>query len=88
MKPPKLPRKIVAVMWRDAQTGPDGWIPIGEVRTYGLSTCVTAGFLVRQDRKRLIIAQSLSENGRLNGTIMIPARSVVKVKVLHRARWK
>ena len=90
MRIPKIPKKItdlrklpiVRVEWEDAASG-GKWLPYLEAQSQrGLVCCETIGFLVKRSAKELLVCQSVSENGHVDGGLTIPTRSVRSIKVL------
>lgn len=77
-RPARSPRKakypLVIVRWHDAKSC-GGW---SDPTTYGRHTpapCVTAGFLLKRDKKAVRIIQSYDEDdGQVTDSINIPSK--------------
>ena len=51
----------------------------------GVSKCMTAGFVIREDKNSVTIASHVTPHGDMAGDITIPKKSVTKRRVI---RWK
>lgn len=70
--------KIVEVTWEDACSA-HGWDREPEGTTYFVKS---VGILVRCDKQRVVIAQSIAENGSCAETLSMPARFVSQIRFL------
>lgn len=77
----KYPFPIVAVLWDDA-TALDGW----SRGTEALQPCevLSVGFLVRQTKTHIVLAQDISPDGLQCGRGQIPRGMVKKMRVLRK----
>lgn len=79
----KLLYPIVLVMWDDASGIRHGWAAKSEkVEAY---VAHSVGFLIKETKDHIIIAQDTDEEGSHNGRSQIPRGMVKKMKVLRRA---
>ncbi len=76
---PKQPFPIVAVIWDDA-TALDGWSSGGDEPIPCL--VLSVGFLVKQTKKHIVLAQDLAPDGLQCGRGQIPRGMVKQIKVL------
>ena len=79
---------LVQVTWRDA-TSNHGWYTLPEILKDAtlLTECQTVGYLVRNDRRHVVVAQGRTEHGKLSELWAIPRSLVSKVDtVWHREK--
>lgn len=69
----------VLVTWRDATQFAEGWVPVAETKKYEPSLVRTVGFIVRRDRRYLVLAQSVANDGDVIGVFMIPRGFIERV---------
>jgi len=72
---------IVLVEWVDSCGLPTGWVDVVDL-VPEVSTCRTAGFLLRDDGDLLCIAGSVDEAGEAREIMVIPRVAVRSVKSL------
>ena len=66
----------VLVEWKDICTTSEYWD--GEDQ-WGVMKCFTYGILVKRDKKQIMIAQTVCEDGSYGGVLTIPAEVVLRV---------
>lgn len=71
--------KIVRVDWRDSSCLPH-WTPIRDLGSPSGATCVTVGFLVKESKTAVAVAQSLSESARADCIMEIPRSAIIKMR--------
>ena len=82
-KRPKQIFPMVEVIWDDATDLVGGWT--NEVEKTEPALALSVGFLIKQTKDHIIIAQDLDESGHHNGRSQIPAGMVKTIKVLRKA---
>ena len=73
--------KPVRVIWNDS-AGITGWHKKKHMRRHGPKWITSVGFLVRDNRRTVVICQSDNRSGFLADGLAIPRRMVKSVKVL------
>lgn len=73
---------MVEVVWNDASELTSGWTD--EIEKDEPQLALSVGFLVRETKEHIIIAQDLDEKGHHNGRSQIPRGMVKKLKVLRK----
>ena len=73
---------MVEVVWNDASELVSGWTDKLEDDEPALALSV--GFLVRETKEHIVIAQALDAEGHHNGRSQIPRGMVKKIKVLRK----
>lgn len=81
--------KVVRVEWEDITSIPDSWTDDKEIEKYRPDVCVTWGYLVRQTKDRLYIAQTKSvchieHHLEWANVDMIPRGCVKKIEVMRK----
>lgn len=82
MKRPFQKFDLVEVVWNDASELTSGWTDKLDEDAPALALSV--GFLVRETKEHIVIAQDLDEEGHHNGRSQIPRGMVKKMKVLRK----
>jgi len=75
----KLP--MVHVIWLDACSGETNWLKPREI-TMEAKLSHTVGFLVKADKKSLVVALNYDGRERVADMVLIPKVNVVKIKKL------
>lgn len=78
---------LVLVEWIDASRISDGWTDMQEVPAPQPHKCVSAGFLVRENKLGKIIIPTIADmehpdNRHVYGSILIPTAAILSVKRL------
>ena len=82
LKKCKVKYPMVAVVWHDsAHLHEGGWGDRKDKSDFGLTTCVSVGFLREYTRKRFVIAEGMTDTQML-GVLVIPAEAVCDVYLL------
>jgi hypothetical protein len=79
---PKQMWDMVEVTWNDASALTDGWTD--EVEKDEPQLALSVGFLIRDTKEHIIIAQDIDEHGHHNGRSQIPKGMVKRIKILRR----
>lgn len=82
MKRPKQLFDLVEVTWDDASELLSGWTD--EVEDDGPQLALSVGFLIRESKDHIVIAQDIDEQGHHNGRSQIPRGMVKKIKILRK----
>jgi len=70
--------KKVTVFWQDSRSYGNAWLTIEEMGDIITVSCETRGFVVKEDKHKIIVAQT--EGGdQYHNLIAIPKRSIVSV---------
>jgi hypothetical protein len=80
IKRPRQRFDMVEVIWNDASELTSGWTDTIDKDEPALALSV--GFLVRETKEHIIIAQDIDEEGHHNGRSQIPQGMVKRIKVL------
>ena len=74
---------IVKVTWEDASGKDSGWISLEEINGWGddISTVSTVGFLIKKDKKCIVVAHSKGKDF-WGGVTRIFLKMVQKIKYL------
>ncbi len=73
---------LVEVIWHDA-AGETGWESLHSAQQADIIVCTTLGYLIKKDRRRVVIASSIREDiTRVEHTTTIPRTWVVKITPL------
>lgn len=86
MKRLVAPRPVVDVYWEDAFSGCGNWTQIEGAE---LPQCMThtCGYLIRSDKRGVLVAQSVSADGeRMADTTFVPRGMVRSLSVIRGAR--
>ena len=76
---------LVEVVWHDA-AGETGWESLYDAQQADIVECTTLGYLIKKDRRRVVIASSLRGDGaRVEHTTTIPRTWVVEITHLKEA---
>ena len=81
MKRPKQIYPLVEVLWDDA-TEIKGWKEEHEEEELKPCMILSVGFLVKQTKSHVVIAQDLSDDHMRNGRSQIPRGMVKRLKVI------
>jgi hypothetical protein len=74
---------VYLVTWEDATSHPN-WVNLEDAPSLPMKVITTAGWLVYQDKRRIIVAKNLTEDGEaVSDTLVIPAKSVLDLKLLY-----
>ena len=75
--------QLVEVAWHDA-TSNHGWYTLDEIRKDKtlITECRTVGYLVRRDRRHVVVAQTRIQTGKLSELWGIPTPWVARVTVI------
>jgi hypothetical protein len=79
---PKQKWDMVEVVWDDAASLTEGWTQ--DIEDEGPHLALSVGFLVRETKDHIVIAQDIDEEGHHNGRSQIPRGMVKRLKVLKR----
>lgn len=82
MKRPHQGFDLVEVIWDDASELTAGWTDHIEKTEPALALSV--GFLVRETKEHIVIAQDIDEEGHHNGRSQIPRGMVKKIRILRK----
>lgn len=74
---------LVEVTWHDA-AGETGWQDLYEAQQANLVVCITTGYLIKKDRRKVVIASSLNASTRVEHTTTIPRTWVVEIVFLQK----
>ena len=74
---------LVEVVWNDASELTAGWTD--ELDDTEPQLALSVGFLVKEDKDHIVIAQDIDAEGHHNGRGQIPRGMVKKIKVLRKA---
>ncbi len=75
-----MKHKILHVIWEDA-CGRSGWHDAQE--EYKLSRCETVGYLIKESRKVISLAQSIDHDcNKVDNVMMIPKSNIKKRRIL------
>lgn len=81
-----MQREIRLVEWIDAEGG-SRWQPEEFYTDAHVAHCVSVGFVMSEDRERIVLCQSLDAgNATADNHIVIPAFSVTRQVTLRRAK--
>ena len=69
---------IVCLMWKDAMST-SSWSEPDEI---GLCTCVTVGFLIKEDKEKYVVASTLTEDNQCGDSIAIPKQWAIQKQIL------
>ena len=83
MKLPFQKYDLVLICWNDASALTDGWTD--EIEPDEPKLALSVGFLIRQTKEHIVIAQDLDAHGHHNGRSQIPRGMVKSIKVLRKA---
>jgi len=78
------PYKLVEIVWDDASAD-CSWLIVDQHKEIERELCLTVGFLAKEDKKRVLIAGTLSQDDddiHINNTISIPKGMIVSLKYL------
>lgn len=78
---------LVQIVWKDAGAGDGGWLPIEEAVKEDLYEVVSVGFRIYEDKKRIMLAATLSRDV-CNDTCNIPKPLIVSKTVLKRNAYE
>jgi hypothetical protein len=70
-------QKLVLVQWDDAASVTSAW-----QKEVGVVGCETVGFLVKKDKKEVVIAHTLASDGDFGGKFAIPRGMVKVIKIV------
>ena len=73
---------MVEVVWNDASELTSGWTD--EIEKDEPQLALSVGFLIKETKEHIIIAQDIDEHGHHNGRSQIPRGMVKKLKVLRK----
>jgi hypothetical protein len=82
MKRPFQGFDMVEVIWNDASELTSGWTD--EIEKDEPALALSVGFLVRETKEHIIIAQDIDQQGHHNGRSQIPRGMVKSLKVLRK----
>jgi hypothetical protein len=69
----------VTVFWEDSKAFGNHWYSPEDIKDFEFETIRTRGFLVEENKRRVVVAQSLGESGDVCNLILIPRRCIVKI---------
>lgn len=76
---------LVEVVWHDA-AGNTGWESLYDAQQADIIVCITLGYLIKKDRRKIVIASSIRKDSeRVEHTTTIPRTWVVKITPLKEA---
>lgn len=70
------------MVWNDASALTDGWAD--EIEKDEPQLALSVGFLIRDTKEHIVIAQDIDEHGHHNGRSQIPRGMVKRIKVLRK----
>jgi hypothetical protein len=73
---------LVEVIWDDASELTAGWTD--EIEKTEPALALSVGFLVRESKDHIVIAQDIDDQGHHNGRSQIPRGMVKRIKVLRK----
>lgn len=82
IKRPSQKFDLVEVIWNDASELTSGWTD--EIEKDEPALALSVGFLVRETKEHIVIAQDTDAEGHHNGRSQIPRGMVKKIKVLRK----
>lgn len=82
MKRPAQKYDLVEIIWEDASDAEQGWTK--DVDDDEPALALSVGFLVKQTKERVYLAQDLDSEGHHNGRGKIPRGMVRQIKVLRK----
>jgi hypothetical protein len=82
VKRPHQKFDLVEVWWEDASDAEPGWVK--DIDTDEPALALSVGFLVKQTKERIYLAQDLDAEGHHNGRGKIPRGMVRKIKVIRK----
>ena len=71
--------KKIEITWIDS-TWIGGWSNGDRCKKYGVSNCRSVGYLVRKDKKEILIGQSYDDNGNIGNITVVPISQVKGIK--------
>ncbi len=74
---------LVQVDWQDA-AGRSGWRDIEDYEDMTPVNCRSVGFLVKRNRKEVVIGLTQCEDDSLNQCIVIPVSWILKMRILRK----
>lgn len=79
---PKQIYPMVEVVWDDAAELVSGWSD--DIENDGPQLVISVGFLIKETKEHIVIAQDIDEHGHHNGRSRIPRGMVKKMKILRK----
>lgn len=79
---PKQFCDLVEVIWDDAASLTAGWTK--DIEDVGPHLALSVGFLIRDSKDHIVIAQDIDEDGHHNGRSQIPKGMIQKLKTLRK----
>jgi hypothetical protein len=81
---------LVIVRWEDSAQPIERWQHLSELVLPDIVECATVGWLIRDDDKVKVVAQSFGginaeDNMQASGVMAIPARCVISIEILEEA---
>lgn len=73
--------QILKVSWIDAQHPAGEWVSRDSLKGR-LPVIQSAGFLVHEDKRKIVLAAAVDDGGHISAEITIPKSAVVKRRVL------
>lgn len=73
---------MVEVVWNDASALTDGWTK--DIEKDEPALALSVGFLIRETKEHIVIAQDVDAEGHHNGRSQIPKGMVKSLKVLRK----
>ncbi len=73
----------VLVRWVDSRQPTPQWEYVEQIADQSVVVCETIGFVINKDNQKIVIAQNIGDNGnQVSGVMVIPVRSIEKIKVI------
>lgn len=74
---------VVEIIWQDCQFVVGGWEPYDDImRTRDVPVQRSVGYVLADDKKGIMLAESLSRNGNVFGVVMILTAQIIKRRKL------
>ena len=74
---------MVRVTWLDARDTETGWLPIKDILNAPLAVCQEVGYMVVNNKQKIVIMRFLLIVNHGGGSIAIPRGWVTKIEYLH-----
>lgn len=76
----------VAVQWKDSSSITSGWLPTESLKDMEVSECLSVGFILQEDKEKIIICSHLSNSNQnnplVNGSMVILKKQITKINKL------
>jgi len=78
---PNVKRKIVKIEWEDACSHNEDWWPEDKISNEGITT-ESIGFIVKENKTHITIANSFNDVELYNGILTIPKKYIKKKRII------